>query len=41
MVSGHGSPAKVVEVNGMNVEAIRAVFPRENPGKHGGPRTRE
>ena len=41
MVSGHGSPAKVVEVDGMDVEAIRAAFPREKPGKSGGASTRE
>lgn len=41
VVSGHSSPAKVVEVDGMDVEAIRAAFPRENPGKSSGTRTRE
>jgi hypothetical protein len=41
VVSGHGSPAKVVEVDGMDVEAIRVAFPREKPGKSGVARTRE
>ena len=41
VVSGHSSPAKVVEVDGMDVEAIRAAFPREKPGKSGGIGTRE
>jgi len=41
VVSGHGSPAKVVEVNGMDVETIRAAFPHKKPGKSGGTRTRE
>jgi uncharacterized protein YggU (UPF0235/DUF167 family) len=31
VVSGHSSPAKVVEVDGMDVEAIRAAFPRDKP----------
>jgi hypothetical protein len=33
VVSGHGSPAKVVEVDGMADEAIRAAFPAKSPGK--------
>jgi len=41
MVSGHGSPAKVLEVDGMDVEALRVAFPREKPGKSGGASTRE
>ena len=41
VVSGHGSPAKVVEVDGMDVEAIRVAFPREKHGKSGVARTRE
>ena len=41
VVSGHGSPAKVVEVDGMDVKAIRAAFPGEKPGKSGIARTRE
>lgn len=41
VVSGHGSPAKVVAVDGMDDEAIRTVFPREKPGKSGGMRNRE
>jgi len=39
--SGHSSPAKVVEVDGMDVEAIRAAFPHEKPGENGGMRTRD
>ena len=39
--SGHGSPAKVVEVDGMDVDAIRVAFPRVKPGKSGIARTRE
>ena len=41
MVSGHGSPAKVVDVDGMDAAAIRAAFPNEKPGKSGIARTRE
>jgi uncharacterized protein (TIGR00251 family) len=41
VVSGHSSPAKVLEVDGMDDEAIRVAFPREKPGKSGGARTRE
>ena len=41
VVSGHGSPAKIVAVDGMDDEAIRQAFPREKPGKSGGMRNRE
>ena len=41
VVSGHGSPAKVVAVAGMDDEALRAAFPRTTPGKSGDARTRE
>jgi len=41
VVSGHGSPAKVVAINGIDDEAIRAAFPREKPGKASGMRNRE
>lgn len=41
VVSGHGSPAKVVEVDGMDVEALRAAFPREQPRKSGGMGTKQ
>ena len=41
VVSGHGSPAKVVAIDGMDDEAIRPVFSREKPGKSGGMRNRE
>ena len=41
VVSGHGSPAKVVAVDGMNDEAIRQAFPRENTRKTGGVTNRE
>jgi uncharacterized protein (TIGR00251 family) len=34
-VSGHGSPAKVVAVDGMDDEAIRRAFPPKSPGKAG------
>ena len=33
VVSGHGSPAKVVAVEGMSDEAIHRAFSREKPGK--------
>jgi nitroreductase len=36
VVSGHGSPAKIVAVDGMDDEAIQALFPREKPGQSGG-----
>ena len=35
VVSGHGSPAKVVAVEGMDDEAIRRAFPAKSPGKAG------
>jgi uncharacterized protein (TIGR00251 family) len=41
VVSGHSSPAKVLEVDGMDDGAFRAAFPREKPGKGGSARTRE
>jgi uncharacterized protein (TIGR00251 family) len=41
VVSGHGSPAKIVAVDGMDDEAIRQAFPREKPGKSSGIRRRE
>jgi hypothetical protein len=36
VVSGHGSPAKIVAVDGMDDEAIRAASPGEKPGQSGG-----
>jgi uncharacterized protein (TIGR00251 family) len=41
VVSGHGSPAKVVAVDGMDDDAIRAMFSREKPQKRSGARNRE
>ena len=41
VVSGHGSPAKVVAVEGLDDEAIQAAFPLKKPGKTGGMRRRE
>ena len=41
VVSGHGSPAKVVAVDGMDDEAIRQAFPAKKPGKCGDMRRRE
>jgi uncharacterized protein (TIGR00251 family) len=41
VVSGHGSPAKIVAVDGMDEEAIRQAFPREKPGKSSGTKRRE
>ena len=35
VVSGHGSPAKVVAIEGMDDEAIRQAFPAKSPGKAG------
>ncbi len=35
VVSGHGSPAKIVAVDGMDDEAIRQAFPAKSPGKAG------
>lgn len=41
VVSGHGSPAKVVAVDGVEDAAIRIAFPRAKTGKSGGTGTRE
>jgi uncharacterized protein YggU (UPF0235/DUF167 family) len=41
VVSGRGSPAKIVAVDAMHDEAIRAAFSSEKPGRSGGTRTRE
>jgi hypothetical protein len=41
VVSGHGSPAKIVAIEGMDDEAIRQAFPREKCGKTSGTRNRE
>jgi uncharacterized protein (TIGR00251 family) len=41
VVSGHNSPAKVLEVDGMDDDAIRAAFPREKPRKSGGTGTKQ
>ena len=41
VVSGHGSPAKVVAVEGMDDEVIRQAFPRDNTGKTHGVTNRE
>lgn len=41
VVSGHGSPAKIVAVEGMDDEALRQAFPPETTGKRGGTRNRE
>ena len=41
VVSGHGSPAKVVAVDGMDDETIRQAFSCENPGKTRGMKKRE
>jgi uncharacterized protein (TIGR00251 family) len=35
VVSGHGSPSKVVAVDGMDDEAIRQAFSAKRPGKAG------
>jgi len=35
VVSGHGSPAKVMAIDGMDDEAIRRAFPAKIPGKAG------
>jgi uncharacterized protein (TIGR00251 family) len=35
VVSGHGSPSKVVAVDGMDDEAIRQAIPAKSPGKAG------
>ena len=41
VVSGHGSPAKIVAVEGLDDEAIRQAFPRKSPGKSRRARNRE
>jgi uncharacterized protein (TIGR00251 family) len=41
VVSGHGSPAKVVAVEGMDDEAIRQAFPAKSPGESGDMRRQE
>ena len=41
VVSGHGSPTKIVAVEGMDDEALRQAFPREKPGKSSGTRSRD
>jgi len=41
VVSGHGSPASVVAVDGMDDEAIRAALSRKNSGKTDGAIARE
>ena len=41
VVSGHGSPAKIVAVDGMDEEAIRRAFAREKPEKGSGTKRRE
>ena len=41
VVSGHGSPAKVVAIDGIDDEAIRQAFPNEKPRKTRGVRKRE
>ena len=33
VVSGHGSPAKVVAIDGIDDEAILQAFPAKSPGK--------
>lgn len=40
-VSGHGSPAKVVAVDGTDDETIRQAFSCEKPGNTSGVRNRE
>jgi hypothetical protein len=40
-VRGHGSPAKVVAINGIDDNAIRQAFPNENLRKTSGARKRE
>jgi uncharacterized protein (TIGR00251 family) len=35
VVSGHGSPAKIVAVDGMDDEALRQAFSAESPEKAG------
>jgi uncharacterized protein (TIGR00251 family) len=41
VVSGRGSPAKVVAIDGMDDVAIRAAFPHEKPWKTSGMKNRE
>ena len=41
VVSGHSSSAKVVEVDAMDVEAIRTAFPSTNKGTHDDARARD
>jgi uncharacterized protein (TIGR00251 family) len=41
VVSGHGSSAKVVEIDGMDDGTIRAAFPHDKPGRSGGTGTRK
>ena len=41
VVSGHGSPAKIVAVDGMDDDAIRAAFSQDKPGKSGSTGVRE
>ena len=41
VVSGHASAGKVVAVDGMDDEAIRVAFPREQPRKSGGTGTKQ
>jgi uncharacterized protein (TIGR00251 family) len=41
VVSGQSSPAKIVAVDAMADDAIRAAFPREKPGKSVDAKTRE
>jgi uncharacterized protein (TIGR00251 family) len=41
VVSGHGSSAKIVAVDGMDDEAIRQAFPSDKPGKNSGTKRRE
>jgi uncharacterized protein (TIGR00251 family) len=41
VVSGHGSPAKVVAVEGIDDETVRSAFPRDKLGKSGGMSNRE
>ena len=41
VVSGHGSPAKIVAVDGMADEAIRRAFSGEKPEKSSGYRKRK
>jgi len=38
VVSGQSSPGKIVAVDAMDDDAIRAAFPREKPEENGGTR---